>query len=271
MNVVMTGAGAFVEVQGTAEQTPFGRDRLDELLALAERRHRAGWSALQRRALDARGEQRLHPLIRRLASLATRQPRQGRASWPRSWRGLPYRHPDPRRRSPASSCRPRATTSYAENALGKARAAAAATGLAGARRRFRARGGRARRRARASLGALRRPGPRRRGALRAHARGAARRAAARRTARFRCVIALVEPGRRARRSWRASSRAILLEAPRGHGRLRLRSAVLLPAARRAPSRELSDGGKARGEPPRPRPGRGPAASAALGGLRSRIA
>src|SRR5439155_487242 len=31
MNVVMTGAGEFVEVQGTAEQVPFGRARLDAL------------------------------------------------------------------------------------------------------------------------------------------------------------------------------------------------------------------------------------------------
>ena len=36
MNVVMTGAGEFVEVQGTAEQVPFGRARLDSLLAIAE-------------------------------------------------------------------------------------------------------------------------------------------------------------------------------------------------------------------------------------------
>jgi ribonuclease PH len=35
MNVVMTGRGAFVEVQGTAEGTPFDRDVLDELLDLA--------------------------------------------------------------------------------------------------------------------------------------------------------------------------------------------------------------------------------------------
>jgi ribonuclease PH len=35
MNVVMTGAGAFVEVQGTAEQTPFSKERLDELIVLA--------------------------------------------------------------------------------------------------------------------------------------------------------------------------------------------------------------------------------------------
>ncbi|MGI8709947.1 MAG: ribonuclease PH [Acidimicrobiales bacterium] len=36
MNVVMTGAGRFVEVQGTAEGATFSRDELDALLALAE-------------------------------------------------------------------------------------------------------------------------------------------------------------------------------------------------------------------------------------------
>ncbi len=36
MNVVMTGAGGFVEVQGTAEGTPFARSELDSLLALAD-------------------------------------------------------------------------------------------------------------------------------------------------------------------------------------------------------------------------------------------
>jgi ribonuclease PH len=35
MNVVMTGDGALVEVQATAERTPFGRAHLDELLELA--------------------------------------------------------------------------------------------------------------------------------------------------------------------------------------------------------------------------------------------
>jgi ribonuclease PH len=35
MNVVMTGAGRFVEVQGTAEGMPFSRGELDELLVLA--------------------------------------------------------------------------------------------------------------------------------------------------------------------------------------------------------------------------------------------
>ena len=36
MNVVMTGRGGFVEVQGTAEGAPFSRDELNRLLALAE-------------------------------------------------------------------------------------------------------------------------------------------------------------------------------------------------------------------------------------------
>jgi ribonuclease PH len=55
MNVVMTGAGAFVEVQGTAEHAPFAKAQLDELLALAA----TGVDrliGLQRRALEARGE-----------------------------------------------------------------------------------------------------------------------------------------------------------------------------------------------------------------------
>jgi ribonuclease PH len=37
MNVVMTGDGRFVEVQGTAEGAPFDRAELDSLLALAEK------------------------------------------------------------------------------------------------------------------------------------------------------------------------------------------------------------------------------------------
>ena len=37
MNVVMTGAGGFVEIQGTAEGATFSRHELDALLGLAER------------------------------------------------------------------------------------------------------------------------------------------------------------------------------------------------------------------------------------------
>ena len=36
MNVVMTGSGGFVEVQGTAEGAPFSRGQMDALLALAQ-------------------------------------------------------------------------------------------------------------------------------------------------------------------------------------------------------------------------------------------
>ena len=37
MNVVMTGAGHFVEVQGTAEGATFSRREMDQLLGLAEK------------------------------------------------------------------------------------------------------------------------------------------------------------------------------------------------------------------------------------------
>src|SRR5215470_5574212 len=37
MNVIMTGSGGFVEVQGTAEGVPFSREQMDILVALAER------------------------------------------------------------------------------------------------------------------------------------------------------------------------------------------------------------------------------------------
>ncbi len=50
MNVVMTGSGNFIEVQGTAEGETFGRSELDQLLALAERGIRALIGA-QKRAL----------------------------------------------------------------------------------------------------------------------------------------------------------------------------------------------------------------------------
>jgi ribonuclease PH len=50
MNVVMTGAGGFVEVQGTAEGAPFSRAEMDALLALAGQGIRE-LNALQRQAL----------------------------------------------------------------------------------------------------------------------------------------------------------------------------------------------------------------------------
>ncbi len=37
MNVVMTASGKFVEIQGTAEETPFSYDQMQEMLALAKK------------------------------------------------------------------------------------------------------------------------------------------------------------------------------------------------------------------------------------------
>jgi ribonuclease PH len=50
MNVVMTGGGGFVEVQGTAEGAAFSRDELGALLGLADQGIRA-LVAAQRQAL----------------------------------------------------------------------------------------------------------------------------------------------------------------------------------------------------------------------------
>jgi ribonuclease PH len=52
MNVVMTGAGGFVEVQGTAEGAAFSRDEMSQLLALADQGIRE-LVAAQRAALAA--------------------------------------------------------------------------------------------------------------------------------------------------------------------------------------------------------------------------
>jgi ribonuclease PH len=52
MNVVVTGAGEFVEVQGTAEGTPFRRDELDALLDLAI----AGCASLTKAQHEALGQ-----------------------------------------------------------------------------------------------------------------------------------------------------------------------------------------------------------------------
>lgn len=37
MNIVCTGAGKFIEIQGTAEREPFSREQMDEMLAMAEK------------------------------------------------------------------------------------------------------------------------------------------------------------------------------------------------------------------------------------------
>ncbi|MCL5887053.1 MAG: ribonuclease PH [Actinobacteria bacterium] len=55
MNVVMDGEGRFIEVQGTGEQTPFDRDRLNSMLDMAT----AGIesiAAFQRRVIEGQGD-----------------------------------------------------------------------------------------------------------------------------------------------------------------------------------------------------------------------
>ena len=52
MNVVMTGSGGFVEVQGTAEGAPFSRDQMDAMLLLAQTGI-ARLIAKQKQALDS--------------------------------------------------------------------------------------------------------------------------------------------------------------------------------------------------------------------------
>jgi len=57
MNVVMTGAGKFIEVQGTAEGAPFSRSELDQMLGLAEEGIREIFE-LQRKLIEVPPEPR---------------------------------------------------------------------------------------------------------------------------------------------------------------------------------------------------------------------
>jgi len=50
MNVVCTGDGRFIELQGTAEREPFSREQMDSLMALATNGIRS-LIALQREAI----------------------------------------------------------------------------------------------------------------------------------------------------------------------------------------------------------------------------
>ena len=51
MNIVCTGAGKFIEIQGTAEREPFTREQMDEMLILAEKGINQLF-AIQRNALN---------------------------------------------------------------------------------------------------------------------------------------------------------------------------------------------------------------------------
>lgn len=52
MNVIMTGSGLFIEIQGTAEKTPFGRERLNAMSAMAE----AGIEKLIKKQVELLGD-----------------------------------------------------------------------------------------------------------------------------------------------------------------------------------------------------------------------
>jgi ribonuclease PH len=66
MNLVMTGSGRFVEIQGTAEKQPFSADQLQTMLALGARGIEQ-LVAAQRSALEARGVD-----LRRLCGIEAR-------------------------------------------------------------------------------------------------------------------------------------------------------------------------------------------------------
>ena len=181
----MTGDGGLVEVQATAERTPLSRAHLDELLALAA----GGIEEL--RALQAQAVGRAMRLV-----LATRNAHKAR-----EFAALLAPHelvplPDDVELPPETG------ETFEENALVKARAAAAATGLPRRRRRLRHRGGRARRPAGRALGALTPARRDRRGEPgQAPARGARRQ-----RARVRLRARLRRAGRRRARRRRALHR-----------------------------------------------------------------
>jgi ribonuclease PH len=54
MNVVMTGDGKFVEVQGTAEEAVFTKKELDELTKMAQKGIRE-ITRIQKKALEGKG------------------------------------------------------------------------------------------------------------------------------------------------------------------------------------------------------------------------
>jgi hypothetical protein len=64
LNLVMTGAGQYVEVQGTAEKTPFNKKDMDEFLDL-------GWGAIRELVESAKVVDRLAELTMQIV-LATR-------------------------------------------------------------------------------------------------------------------------------------------------------------------------------------------------------
>ena len=63
MNLVMTGSGKFVEVQGTGEDSPFSREELDQILVLGEKGVRE---------LIVRQQEALGPIADKIGTVSTR-------------------------------------------------------------------------------------------------------------------------------------------------------------------------------------------------------
>lgn len=63
MNLVMTGSGKFVEVQGTGEDSPFSREELDQILVLGEKGVRE---------LIVRQQEALGPIAAKIGTVSTR-------------------------------------------------------------------------------------------------------------------------------------------------------------------------------------------------------
>ena len=130
-NVVMTGDGGLVEVQATAERTPLSRAHLDELLALAGGGHRAAAGRPGAGDRDGRGVrrgERDHGQLKLLLATHNEHKRREFARLlPEPVGGEPWEL----EMLPASAILPpEEGETFAENALAKARAAAAATGRA---------------------------------------------------------------------------------------------------------------------------------------------
>ena len=150
----MTGDGGLVEVQATAERTPLSRAHLDELLALAAGGHRAAARARRSRRSRRRRRGRVseRPRAREAAARHAQRAQAARVRAAARRRGEALELdalPDDVELPPEDG------ETFAENALGKARAAARGDGRVEHRRRLRHRGGGARRRAGRALGALR--------------------------------------------------------------------------------------------------------------------
>ena len=155
-NFVMTGAGSIVEVQATAEKTPFTEEQLLALLALARQRHRQAG----RPAEDGGDVSAIVPHGARysLTPARDRDPQSGQAR--RDARAAaPTTASRPfQRASLACRSREETGTTFAANARIKADSGGQGFRHGGVRRRFRPRGRCARRRTRHSLGALGRTG-----------------------------------------------------------------------------------------------------------------